>query len=293
MWFAFVRMIVFCHTKLHAIVYFYHKIISVAITSIDIIGTGNLAFNLAPALEQAGFVVNRIYGRNAQAARELAGRLYQAAIQPSLDFSDSPSNLFILAIADDAIEEVSRELILPDKAVVAHTSGSKSLSVLGYTASPNIGVLYPLQTFSKVKKTGFKDVPILIEGDNKYTRKILTTVAARLSRQVLTADSRQRRLIHLAAVMAANFTNALLHQANQVLQQAGSDLDILAPLMAETLQKSFTLGPQQAQTGPAVRGDLQVLETHLEMLAGKPQLQETYRLLSQYILDEFYEEAGD
>ncbi len=93
--------------------------------------------------------------------------------------------------------------------------------------------------------------------------------------------------------MAANFTNALLHQANQVLQQAGSDLDMLAPLMAETLQKSFTLGPQQAQTGPAVRGDLQVLETHLEMLAGKPQLQETYRLLSQYILDEFYEEAGD
>ncbi len=261
-----------------------------ALPEIDILGTGNLAYNLAPALEQSGFIINRVYGRSLKAAKNLASNLYQAAPTDSLDFSDSRSSVLLLAISDDALEEVSRELVLPDNALVAHTSGTRPLAVLGYTASPNIGVFYPLQTFSKQKRVKFSGVPILIEGDNTYAEKTLIKIAGKVSNKVQKANSRQRKLIHLAAVFAANFTNAMLVHAEELIQQANADLALLAPLLEETLGKSMLLGPAAAQTGPAARGDLQVLDEHMQMLAATPARQEVYRLISQQILDRRDEE---
>jgi len=252
---------------------------------IDIIGTGNLAANLAPALEQSGFVINNIYGRSINSAKYIADRLYQATATDNLDFSSSRSMVFLIAIADDSIEEVARELIVPENAIVAHTSGSKSISILGYTASPNIGVFYPLQTFSKLKRVPFGQVPILIEGDNSFTEKILMAMSKKISKTVRKATSKQRLMIHLAAIFASNFTNAMLIHANELMAKAQSDIQLLAPLVEETIQKSMALGPEQAQTGPASRGDLMVLDEHLEMLENFPVMQETYRLISQQILD--------
>lgn len=252
---------------------------------IDIIGSGNLAASLAPALEQNGFVIGNVYGRSIKSAQLIADNLYQATASDSLNFSNSKSTVFLLAVADNAIEEVARELVLPINAVVAHTSGSRSLSVLGYTASPNIGVFYPLQTFSKLKRVMFEDVPILIEGDNSFTKKVLHGVAKKISNTVNEATSKQRRIIHLAAIFASNFTNAMLVHANDLMQDAKSDLQLLGPLLEETINKSMVLGPENAQTGPAARGDLEVLDEHLEMLEKYPIMKETYQLISQQILN--------
>ena len=254
---------------------------------IDIIGTGNLATSLAPALEQAGLVINHVFGRTLESAKRIADNLYQAYPTTDLDFSSSRSGLFIIAVSDDAIEEVSRELILPEEAVVAHTSGPMSISVLGYTASPNIGVIYPLQTFSSQKRVRFTDIPMLIEGDNSFTRNLLKSVAGKLSNTVRETSSAQRRMIHLAAIFAANFTNSLLVQANTLLEKADADLDLLAPLLEETIRKSLALGPINAQTGPAARGDLEVLDQHMELLERFPDMQEVYQLISQQILDRY------
>lgn len=256
-----------------------------ALPEIDIIGSGNLATNLAPNLEQNGFIINNVYSRNYFGAEKLAGRLYQAEATDSLDFSNSPSSIFFIALSDDAIESVARDLVVPEDAIVVHTSGSNPLSVLGYTASPNIGVFYPVQTFSKLKKVSFRDIPILIEGDNSYTRKILLAVAKKISKQVQEASSKQRMAVHLAAIFASNFTNAMLANANDILKATKMDLDVLAPLVAETIEKSFELGPAAAQTGPASRGDLEILDKHLDMLEGLPDKQEIYRLISQQIID--------
>ena len=257
---------------------------------VDIIGTGNLAANLAPALEQNGFIVNNIYGRSQTSAKEIANRLYQATAVNNLDFSNSKSSVFFIAISDDAIEGVARELVLPDDAVVAHTSGTKGLSVLGYTASPNIGVFYPIQTFSKTKRVNFNDAPILIEGDNSFSEKTLLKIAKKLSPRIELASSAQRKLVHLAAVFAGNFTNAMMAHASKLMSSAKFDLQLLGPLVEETLNKSILLDPDIAQTGPARRGDLEVLDEHMEMLEKFPELQETYRLISQQILDRYDEE---
>lgn len=256
-----------------------------ALPEIDIIGTGNLATVLAPNLEQGGFIINNVYSRNLANAKQLAGRLYQASPTNNLDFSESASNVFLIIISDDAIEDVSRELVLPDDAIVAHTSGSKPLSILGYTASNNIGVFYPLQTFSKHRRVSMKDVPVLIEGENKFTRNTLDKIARKLTNNVQQANSKQRMLIHLAAVFASNFTNNMLLQANEIMKAAKLDFDLLAPLVAETMEKSFELGPINAQTGPAIRGDSEIIEKHLEILEESPEKEELYRLISQQILD--------
>jgi predicted short-subunit dehydrogenase-like oxidoreductase (DUF2520 family) len=252
---------------------------------IDIIGTGSLATSLAPALEQNGYVIGNIYGRSIKSARGLADNLYQAAATTSLDFSNSKSTIFLLAISDDAIEEVSRELVLPANAVVAHTSGSRNMSVLGYTASPNIGVFYPLQSFSKLKRVSFDEVPILIEAENNFTKKALTALASKISSTVSGATSKQRRLIHLAAIFANNFTNAMLVQADEIMQVAKSNLNLLGPLIEETVNKSMAIGPENAQTGPAVRGDMNILDEHMQMLEKHPDLKATYQLMTQQIID--------
>jgi predicted short-subunit dehydrogenase-like oxidoreductase (DUF2520 family) len=256
-----------------------------SLPEIDIIGTGNLASVLAPALEQKGFIVNNVYGRDLAKAKQLANRLYQAKATNTLDFSKSKSNVFILAVSDDALEEVSRELVLPDDAIVAHTSGSSPLSVLGYTAVNNIGVFYPLQTFSKGRSVDLDEVPILIEGENKLTRAALIKIAGKLSHTVQEASSKQRLMLHLAAVYASNFTNTMLLHASDIMQGAKLDFDLLGPLVAETFEKSFELGPLQAQTGPAKRNDLEIIEKHLEMLADLSDKKEVYKLISQQIMD--------
>lgn len=256
-----------------------------ALPEIDIIGTGNLATILAPNLEQAGFVVNHVYSRSLTNAEQLAQRLYQANPTDSLDFSTSKSNVFLIAISDAAVEDVSRELVLPDEAIVAHTSGSNPLSVLGYTASNNIGVFYPVQTFSKKRRVSLNDVPILIEGENSYTRRTLSKVAGKLTNTVQEANSKQRMLIHLAAVFASNFTNNMLVHASDIMQAAKLDFDLLAPLVAETMEKGFELGPIEAQTGPARRGDVEIIDKHLEILEDLPEKQALYRLISQQIIE--------
>src|SRR6187455_2210884 len=119
---------------------------------VSFIGSGNLAWHLAPALDNVGYTVKEVYSQDPKHARALVGRLYQADVKSSLDFSTSSSEVFIIAVSDDAIQDIVQEIILPDDSILVHTSGSQPLSLLGYAATQNTGVFYPLQTFSKAKK---------------------------------------------------------------------------------------------------------------------------------------------
>ena len=129
---------------------------------LSFIGSGNLAWHLAPALENAGYVVTEVYSRNPRHAEDLTERLYQAEVKHSLDFSASSSSVFIIAASDDAIEDIATEIVLPDDSFLLHTSGSQPLNLLKFAATENIGVFYPLQTFSRNKRIDFKTIPIFL-----------------------------------------------------------------------------------------------------------------------------------
>lgn len=258
--------------------------------NVSFIGSGNLAWHLAPAFDNAGFIVKEVYSRNHRHAEALTGRLYQAEVKASLDFSTSDSTVFIIAVNDDSISEIAREIILPDDAVLAHTSGSVPLSDLQFAATPNIGVFYPLQTFSKSKKIDFKSTPIFVESNNEETESVLLNLAKAISGQARVISSEERKALHVAAVFASNFTNHMLALSQKVMQENSLEFDWLKPLIVETLNKSLQLGPEAAQTGPARRGDLETLEKHMAFLQTDPDLSELYKIISQHIINLYHED---
>jgi predicted short-subunit dehydrogenase-like oxidoreductase (DUF2520 family) len=255
--------------------------------TISFIGSGNLAWHLAPALDNAGFVVKEVYSRNARHAESLTERLYQAEVKASLDFSTSPSSIFIVAVNDESINEIAREIILPDEAVLTHTSGSVPLSDLQFAATLNIGVFYPLQTFTKNKKIDFRQTPIFIESVNQETEIVLTSLAQAISGQVIKIASEERKALHVAAVFASNFTNHMLTISKKIMEQNGLEYDWLRPLISETINKSLQLGPEDTQTGPAKRGDIEILEKHLAFLQNDPAIADMYKIISQHIIDKY------
>ena len=252
---------------------------------IALIGTGNVAFHLAIAFENVGHVITDVYSRKKENAIEFSKGLYQASATNSLDLQKSVAKVFIMAISDDAIESIAQNIQLPSNVILVHTSGAVGINRLGYSNSENIGVFYPLQTFSKNKKVDIKDVLICIEGSNEETTSKLTTLAASISSKVQLIDSEKRKSIHLAAVFACNFANHMFSLSKEIMNHQGLDFEVLKPLIAETLNKSLEVGPENAQTGPAKRNDLETLDRQYKALENDPNVAELYKLISQHIID--------
>ncbi|NJN26562.1 MAG: DUF2520 domain-containing protein [Cyclobacteriaceae bacterium] len=248
------------------------------------VGSGNVAWHLAPELENAGHRVSVVYSRNVQNAKALQKRLYNAEVCTGLDFNECTAEVFVVAVADDAVAGITKHISLPREAVLLHTSGSLPISALGYAASTACGVLYPLQTFTKSKRISFEDIPMLIEAEEKQTARILSDIASSISKRVYQVHYKDRLAIHVAAVFACNFSNKMMTIAQEILQEQKFDFDMLRPLIAETINKSLDIGPKVAQTGPASRGDLETLDRHMDFLQRSP-YRELYKEISQKILE--------
>lgn len=254
--------------------------------NISIVGSGNLAWHLTQALENAGHFIPEIYSRDPKNARKLTKKLYDTQVSRSLDFRASESEIFIIAVADQAIENVASKILLPDRAILVHTSGSKPMAILE-SAGDRFGVFYPLQTFTKGAAISFKNIPICLEASSSRVEKVLKQLAQSLSKDIHYMRSNERRQLHLAAVFACNFTNHMLTLAQEIMEEQDVDADILHPLIAETVNKGLLLGPENTQTGPALRGDSEVMKEHGKLLRSRKDLQKIYKLLSQHIFEHY------
>jgi predicted short-subunit dehydrogenase-like oxidoreductase (DUF2520 family) len=257
--------------------------------NVSVIGSGNLAWHLAPALDNTDYPVKEVYSPTQKHAEALVERLYHGQVVPDLDFSSSVSRIFIVAVPDDLIIEVAQEIILPEDSILIHTSGSQPLSVLKFAAASKAGVLYPLQTFSKNRKVDFKNVPFFIESEDPGTESLLMNMARAISQMVFKISSEERKALHIAAVFASNFTNHMLAISKDIMVDNRLDFELLKPLIAETINKTLTIGPDLAQTGPARRGDLEILDKHVEFLQTDEGLAEIYKAISQHIVDRYVE----
>lgn len=252
---------------------------------ISFVGSGNLAWHLAAALDNTDYRVREVYSQHQRNAKALVDRLYDARVKPDLDFSDSTSRIFVIAVADDVIAHIVQAIVLPPNTMLVHTSGSKPLDILADAQASKTGVLYPLQTFSKSKRVDFSEIPVFIESVDKSAEKILMELAKAISKKVFRISSQERRALHVAAVFASNFTNHMLTIAHTIMSDRGLEYEWLKPLIAETINKSLAIGPEAAQTGPAKRGDLEILDSHMELLKDDEALAEIYRVISQHIVD--------
>jgi predicted short-subunit dehydrogenase-like oxidoreductase (DUF2520 family) len=246
---------------------------------IVIIGSGNVATHLARAFKHADQLVSQVWSRSLKNAEALAVQVAADAIN---DFAhlDHTADLYLVAVKDEAIAGIADQLGSLT-GVVVHTSGSTSMVVL--KSLNRYGVFYPLQTFSKQKALDLSQMPICLEANTVEVMQLLSQTAALITTASFQVDSEQRKILHLAAVFACNFSNHLYQIGYSILEQHGLDFAMLKPLIMETAQKVQDAVPFEVQTGPAIRADETTMAQHLSLLNEQPELQNIYKTLSNSI----------
>ncbi|HPQ12671.1 MAG TPA: DUF2520 domain-containing protein [Paludibacteraceae bacterium] len=247
-----------------------------------IVGAGNVATHLGRALQNKNFVVSQIFSRTENSATQLASDL-GVPFTTNLQSLDREADIYFYCVNDAVLCDVINKIDIPD-ALHVHTAGSLPLSIFeSHLQYRRYGVFYPLQTFSKTRKVNFDEIPIFVEGNSLEAEEEIRQIAQTLSKRVFSSDSEQRKKIHLSAVFACNFVNHLFSIAEELVKTAGYSFDILLPLITETVNKLSELSPYDAQTGPAVRNDQNIIRQHLLLLENKPEFSEIYSVLSESI----------
>lgn len=243
------------------------------------IGSGNLATHLSLAMKGAGIEVVQVYSQTESHASLLANKLSCSyTTEPELIVSNA--DIYIFSVKDSALLDLIHK-IPQNKGLWLHTAGSVPMGVFeGY--NDRYGVLYPLQTFSKNRDIDFSIVPVFIETNFAGDEAYLLSFAGKLTRQVISLSSEKRKHLHLAAVWACNFTNHMYLMASTILQEQSLSEAFLLPLIDETASKVHQLSAREAQTGPAIRYDENIIEKHIELLSD-PNMKELYRLISRNI----------
>ncbi len=230
--------------------------------NIVIIGQGNVATNLDYAFRKKGVACQMV------SSREGLDRLPAA-------------NVYIYAVRDEALPSVVAQVVGVEKSLHLHTSGTMPITVFGED-KPHAGVFYPFQTFSKSRVIeDFSTVPIFFEARGIDDISAVYSLALAITSRVYETSQHDRERLHVAGVFANNFTNLMYTMAAELLQHTHIPFKALLPLIEETAAKIHTLSPCDAQTGPARRGDENVMEHHLSLLT--EQQRQVYQLLSDEI----------
>ena len=248
---------------------------------IVLVGAGGLATNLGLALHEAGHDVLAVFSRTMEHARILAERI---GSQPTDDICALPNeaDLFIVSVKDAVLTDVVQQLVQGrEEQFFAHTAGSMPLELFQGMAR-HYGVFYPMQSFSKERRINFSEIPVFLEASDVQTLTLLKTLSATLTPHVYELSTDERRYLHLAAVFACNFANHCYALSAEILQQHGLPFNVMLPLIDETARKVHHLSPLEAQTGPAVRYDLNVISKQQQLL-DDPDMKELYERLSKSI----------
>ncbi|MCQ9641061.1 DUF2520 domain-containing protein [Chryseobacterium sp. WG14] len=241
---------------------------------IVIIGSGNVAYHMAKAFSLKGIPLVQIFGRNENELKKIAEELNLPYSTEHLKDAD----LYLICVSDHSVEDVSK-IITKKNSLVAHTSGSLPKEIL--SGEYRKASFYPLQTFSKSKNLEYEKIPFFIETENKEDQKLLSDLASVVSKNVMESTHEKRKYIHLTAVFACNFVNHLFSRAKEISDSQEIPFDYFLPLIDETVQKIYEIEPKMAQTGPAVRNDVRILQLHEQLL--KDESLEIYKTMNHSI----------
>ena len=247
---------------------------------ITFIGSGNVATNLAHAFDKAGHTINQIISNNVANAKVLASKF-------GAYYGDKPSEMYkdsdfvILCVNDEAYTSVLESLPGGMNAIICHTAGPVSIDILKKYGQ-DYGVIYPLQSLRKEEVKDLLEVPVFIEWSSKDVKDKVADLADSISNRVKEVTSEERSKYHLAAVFANNFTNLMYTIAHDYLATEGLDFKNLLPIIEETALRLKIGQPKDWQTGPAKRGDTEVIAKHIAMISDAS-VQKIYKNLSEFL----------
>ena len=244
------------------------------------IGAGNVSTHISRHFHLKGHRIWGVYCRSLETASLLASRLDCPAITDPARVPEQ-ADFYILCVPDNSIPEVLARF-KGRHGTWLHTAGAVGMDVFE-GLQQSYGVLYPLQTFSKTQSINLDSTPILVEGSSEEVKKTILRLGESLSSEVHEVDSASRRILHLAAVFANNFTNHMVHIAQEILDEKQLERKLLDPILQETVRKILTLGARDAQTGPALRNDMATMEKHRDLLKAHPEWEKLYTFISRDI----------
>lgn len=269
---------------------------------IVLIGAGNLATHLGKALHAAGHDMLQVFSRTMQSAETLASLLDAEPLTDIAQVRDD-ADVYIFSVKDSALVQLVAQLcrheadgLGEDGAVNAlckakkgehervflHTAGSMPMSVFKGMAQ-HYGVLYPMQTFSKQREVDFSIIPCFVEANDEFAQKQIEGLAREISGRVYQLSSEDRKYLHLSAVFACNFANHCYAISQELLEEHGIPFDVMLPLINETAAKVHEMMPKDAQTGPAVRYDENVIDKQSKLLENHPHFKKVYDSMSKSI----------
>jgi len=247
--------------------------------TINLIGAGNVAWHLSNALSNTDYRIQQIYSRTEDKARKLANTFGYQTVSQLSTFDEA--EVFIIAVDDSQIEQVSLDLPNSFDAVVVHTSGSISIDVL--QKHKNAAVFWMIESLTAKQKVNYAEIPIIVHYTSTYANNIVNELARTISSKVHILADVERRKMHLSAVIANNFTNHLFALMKRFANQNKLDFSLLQPIIDSTIQKAINGDPLQLQTGPAIRRDFKTIEAHLQLLNQDKILSKLYESLTQSI----------
>lgn len=248
-----------------------------------VIGLGKLGKQLTTVLDQNHIAIRGVYNRSVLPSNRQDDSLFKDCFH-DLNKLPTDADVYVLSISDDAVKSVAAVLPqkIKDEKIVVHTSGVHTLEVFD-AGIKYPGVLYPLNTFTEGKAINWKETPFYISGSSDQTLSVLKSIAKKISNKVFAISDRQKRVLHLSAVMVNNFPTHLFQLASRLLKENELEFDHLLPLIRTMVDNAESGDLEKILTGPAVRGDQQTIDQHLDLLEKQKEVKRIYKTLTKSI----------
>lgn len=262
--------------------------------AITLIGAGNLARTIGPALHAAGYKIDAVVRRETASSRRRAAMLARTlgARAVPLALAAPESGIIWICHTDDALAETARKLARTDGwegKIVFHSSGALSSDVLAplRKAGAHVASLHPMMTFVPGASPRMSEVPFAVEGDRQAVaaaRRLIKSLRA----EIFPLQKRFKTLYHALGSFSSPMLVATLATAERVGRAAGLSRNqtrrVIAPILRETIKNYVKGGPAAAFSGPIKRGDLNTIRRHLPKLKRVPAASEVYRALMKSAL---------
>ena len=247
----------------------------------SIIGTGNMAWFLIRRLKTAGHQCHGVWGRNSATMKALAAATNVNTYKNLTSIPDGEVDVCFVAVPDTEIANAVANLSF-EKTVLVHTAGSVDIDVLKEHAA-DCAVLWPVYSISKNSVPDHRNIPAAFEASSAKAKRYIATMGHSITDNLFEADIDKRKWLHLSAVIGNNFINHLVAICQQICKEQDLPPDVLTPILDQTYVRLKGAKAKDVQTGPAMRGDTEVLDRQVALLKSHPEWQKVYKAISSSI----------
>jgi predicted short-subunit dehydrogenase-like oxidoreductase (DUF2520 family) len=257
--------------------------------TITLIGAGNLAQALGPALKAAGYKIDFVAARETASSRRRAAMLAGAleARTQSLNDAGPASDILWICHTDDALAETAKLLARKPGwlgKIVFHSSGALTSDVLAplKRKGASTASLHPMMTFVPGATPRMEEVPFAVEGDS-HAVVVARRIVRDLGAESFAITKAAKPLYHALGSFSSPLIVAALVTAERVGQGAGLSASqtrrVMGPILRQTMKNYAEYGAAAAFSGPIKRGDINTVLRHLKELKRVPGASEVYRAL--------------